>query len=54
MHLSKMNHQIGFRIEGTFWGYTLEYRLDKLEKKVDTTIELLRKEVRWLKEQKGV
>lgn len=48
------SYRLGNRIEGNFWDYSIEERLEKLEKKVDTTIELLRKEVRWLKEQKEV
>lgn len=39
------------RIEGTFWDFPLEQRLEKIEKKVQVDMELLKKEIRWLKEQ---
>lgn len=44
----------GDRIIGEFWDYELEKRLETLEQKVDSTINLLTKEVRWLKEQANV
>lgn len=44
----------GDRIIGEFWDYELEKRLETLEQKVDSTINILTKEVRWLKEQMNV